>query len=99
MTAYAASKGGILSMTRSMSVEYVKQGLRVNAICPGGIRTPLHGQFSLPKGADVDLLKGAIPFVEYVGPEHVASVVAFVASDDGRYLNGAEVRVDGGALS
>jgi NAD(P)-dependent dehydrogenase (short-subunit alcohol dehydrogenase family) len=99
MAAYAASKGGILSLTRSLSVEYVKQGLRVNVICPGGIRTPLHGQFRFPKGADTDLLKGAIPFVEYVGPEHVASAVAFVASDDGRYMNGADIRVDGGALS
>lgn len=99
MAAYAASKGAILSFTRSLSVEYVKQGLRVNAICPGGISTPLHAQFSLPDGADVDLLKGAIPFVPYVGPEHVASVVAFLASDDARYINGAEVRADGGALS
>jgi NAD(P)-dependent dehydrogenase (short-subunit alcohol dehydrogenase family) len=99
MAAYAASKGGILSMTRSLSIEYVKQGLRVNAICPGGIKTLLHGQFHLPKGADVDLLKGAIPFVEFAGPEDVASAVAFVASDDGKYMNGAEIRVDGGALS
>ncbi len=99
MAAYAASKGGILSMTRSLSVEYVKQGLRVNAICPGGVKTPLHGQFNLPSGADVDLLKGAIPFVDYAGPEHIASAIAFVASDDGRYMNGAEIRIDGGALS
>ncbi|HEX7670764.1 MAG TPA: SDR family NAD(P)-dependent oxidoreductase [Polyangiaceae bacterium] len=99
MAAYAASKGGILSMTRALSVEYVKQGLRVNAICPGGIKTPLHGQFSVPKDADVDLLKGAIPFVDYAGPEHIASAIAFVASDDGRYMNGAEIRIDGGALS
>jgi len=99
MAAYAASKGGVLSFTRALSVEYVKQGLRVNAICPGGIKTPIHGQFSLPEGADVELLKGAIPFVPYVGPEYAASVVAFLASDDARYINGAEIRVDGGALS
>jgi meso-butanediol dehydrogenase / (S,S)-butanediol dehydrogenase / diacetyl reductase len=99
MAAYAASKGGILSMTRALSVEYVKQGLRVNAICPGGIRTPLHAQLCIPNGADVELLKGAIPFVEFVGPAHVASAVAFVASDDGRYMNGAELRIDGGAMS
>jgi meso-butanediol dehydrogenase / (S,S)-butanediol dehydrogenase / diacetyl reductase len=97
--AYAASKGGILSLTRSLSVEYVKQGLRVNAICPGGIKTGMHGQFQLPKGADFDLLKGAIPFVEFAGPEHIASAVAFIASDDGSYMNGAEIRIDGGALS
>ncbi len=97
--AYAASKGGILSLTRSLSVEYVKQGLRVNAICPGGIKTSLHGQFQLPEGADFELLKGAIPFVEFAGPEHIASAIAFVASDDGNYMNGAEIRIDGGALS
>lgn len=99
MAAYAASKGGVLALTRSLSVEYVKQGLRVNAVVAGGINTPLHAQFSMPKGADVELLKGAIPFVPYVGPEHVASAIAFVASDDARYMNGAEVRVDGGAMS
>jgi NAD(P)-dependent dehydrogenase (short-subunit alcohol dehydrogenase family) len=99
MAAYAASKGGILSMTRSLSVEYVKQGLRVNAICPGGIKTPLHGQFSLPRDADVELLKGAMPFVDYMGPEQIAAAVAFVASADGSYMNGSEIRIDGGALS
>jgi NAD(P)-dependent dehydrogenase (short-subunit alcohol dehydrogenase family) len=99
MAAYAASKGGVLSFSRCLAVEYVKQGLRVNVICPGGIKTSLHEQFSMPKGADVELLRGAIPFVEYVGPEHAASVIAFLASDDARYMNGAEVRVDGGALS
>lgn len=99
MAAYAASKGGILSLTRSLSVEYVKQGLRVNAVCPGGIATPLHAQFQVPEGADMELLKGAIPFVSYVGPEHVATAIVFLASDGARYMNGTEMRVDGGALS
>ncbi|HMJ15491.1 MAG TPA: SDR family NAD(P)-dependent oxidoreductase [Polyangiaceae bacterium] len=99
MAAYAASKGGILSMSRALSVEYVKQGLRVNAICPGGIKTGLHQNFSLPKGADFDLLKGAIPFVEFVGPEQIAAAVAFVASDEASYMNGEEIRIDGGAMS
>ncbi len=99
MAAYAASKGGVLAFSRCLAVEYVKQGLRVNVICPGGIKTSLHEQFTMPKGADVELLRGAIPFVEYVGPEHAASVIAFLASDDARYMNGSEVRVDGGALS
>jgi NAD(P)-dependent dehydrogenase (short-subunit alcohol dehydrogenase family) len=99
MAAYAASKGGILSLTRTIAVEYQKQGLRANCVCPGGIATPLHGQFRMPKGADTDLLRGAVPLVPYVGPEHAASVIAFLASDDARYINGAEIRADGGALS
>ncbi|MCB9561269.1 MAG: SDR family oxidoreductase [Kofleriaceae bacterium] len=99
MAAYAASKGGILSMTRSIAVEYVKQGVRANCVCPGGVATPLHGQFRLPKGADAELLRGAMPMVAYVGPEHAASVIAFLASDDARYITGTEIRADGGALS
>jgi NAD(P)-dependent dehydrogenase (short-subunit alcohol dehydrogenase family) len=99
MAAYAASKGGILSLTRTIAVEYVKQGLRANCVCPGGINTPLHAQFKMPKKADMDLLRGAIPMVPYVGPEHAASVIAFLASDDARYINGEEIRADGGALS
>ena len=99
MAAYAASKGGILSLTRTIAVEYVKQGLRANCVCPGGIATPLHGQFRMPKGADPDVLRGAMPLVPYVGPEHAASVIAFLASDDARYITGEEIRADGGALS
>jgi meso-butanediol dehydrogenase/(S,S)-butanediol dehydrogenase/diacetyl reductase len=99
MAAYAASKGGILSLTRSIAIEYVKQGLRANCVCPGGIVTPLHGQFRMPKGADPDVLRGAMPLVPYAGPEHAASVIAFLASDDARYITGADIRADGGALS
>ena len=99
MAAYAASKGGILSLTNVIAVEYVKKGLRCNAVCPGGVSTPLHGQFKMPKDADPQLLQGAIPLVPYVGPKHAASAIAFLASDDARYITGTHFRVDGGALS
>lgn len=99
MSAYAASKGGILSFTRALYQEYVKQGLRANCIVPGGIATALHGSFRAPEGADMDLLKGAMPFVGMAQPKHAASVIAFLASDDARYINGTEIRADGGALS
>ena len=99
MAAYAASKGGILSLTRTLSVEYIKQGLRVNAVCPGGINTPLHAQFQFPEGADPQLLKGAIPHMKYAGPDAVAATVAYLASKDAKYVHGIEIRVDGGALS
>ncbi len=99
MAAYAASKGGIIALTKTIAVEYVKQGLRANCVCPGGVATPLHGQFRMPKQADPDLLRGAMPLVPYVGPEHAASVIAFLASDDAKYITGTEVRADGGALS
>ncbi len=99
MSAYAASKGAIISFTRSLYQEYVKQGLRANCVVPGGIATALHGDFKAPEGADMDLLRGAMPFVGFAKPRHAASVIAFLASDDARYINGTEIRADGGALS
>jgi NAD(P)-dependent dehydrogenase (short-subunit alcohol dehydrogenase family) len=86
-------------MTRALYQEYVKQGLRANCVVPGGIDTALHGDFKAPEGADMDLLRGAMPFVRFAKATHAASVIAFLASDDARYVNGTEVRADGGALS
>ncbi len=99
MAAYAASKGGILSLTRSLACEYGEQGMRVNCVIPGAIVTPIHNQFRMPKGANANLIRRIIPVVPYAEPEAVASVVAFLASADAGYMNGAEVRVDGGMLS
>jgi NAD(P)-dependent dehydrogenase (short-subunit alcohol dehydrogenase family) len=99
MAAYAASKGGILSMTRSIAVEYAKQGVRANSVCPGGVATPLHGQFRLPKGADPALLRSALPWNGYASPEQIAAVNAFLASDDAAYISGEDIRADGGASS
>ena len=99
MAAYAASKGGFLSLTRSLAIEYCTQGLRVNCVVPGAIITPLHGQFRMPKGADANLIKRIIPAVPYAPPEVVGDTIAFLASEDARYMNGAEVRVDGGMMS
>jgi NAD(P)-dependent dehydrogenase (short-subunit alcohol dehydrogenase family) len=99
MAAYAAAKGGVVSFTRALYIEYVRQGLRANCVVGGGIATPLHSEFKVPEGGDGKLLQGAIPFVKFVGPAHAASVIAFLASDDARYINGTEIRADGGALS
>jgi NAD(P)-dependent dehydrogenase (short-subunit alcohol dehydrogenase family) len=99
MSAYAASKGGVISFTRALYIEYVKRGLRANCVVGGGIATPLHSQFRAPEGGDMDLLRGAMPYVSFAKPKHAASVIAFLASDDARFVNGTEVRADGGALS
>ena len=99
MAGYAASKGGVLSMTRTIALEYSKQGLRANAVCPGGIETPMMGEFNV-EGADMTLMQGAMPpHGRYGRPEQVAATIAFIASKDGGYLNGEDIRIDGGALS
>ena len=97
--AYAASKGGVLALTRTLAVEYGKQGLRVNALCPGSISTPIQKAFKLPEGADGKLVYRIMPLDEFRGPETVASAVAFLASDDAAHVNGAELRVDGATLA
>ena len=97
--AYGASKGGVLAFTRTLAVEYAKQGLRANAICPGSIQTPMTSRSGLPEEVDFKLLTRAMALDTPRGPETVASVIAMVASEDGAHVNGESIRVDGGTLS
>ena len=97
--AYAASKGGVIAFTRAMAVEYGKQGMRSNALAPGGILTPIQNEFKLPEGADASLLQRIMPLDKMRGPEHAASLVAFLASPDSLHVNGEIVRVDGGTFA
>lgn len=102
MLAYAASKGGVLAMTYTLAVEYAKRGLRVNAVAPGGIETPLRDATAemLPKeGLDFELFIRISPVDQTRGPETVASAIAFLASDDAAHVNGEVVRVDGATLA
>jgi NAD(P)-dependent dehydrogenase (short-subunit alcohol dehydrogenase family) len=97
--AYAASKGGVLAFTRSIAVEYAGQGVRANAICPGSIETPIKEAFRIPEGANPKLVRRIMPLTGFAGPEKVANLVAFLASDEGSHITGEEIRIDGGALS
>ncbi len=97
--AYSASKGGVLAFTYTLAIEYGKQGLRANAVCPGSVSTPIQDAFKLPEGADRKLLFRIMPLDEFRGPETAASVIAFLASDDAAHINGERVRVDGATLS
>jgi meso-butanediol dehydrogenase/(S,S)-butanediol dehydrogenase/diacetyl reductase len=99
MLAYAATKGGILSMTYTLAVEYARRGVRVNAVAPGGINTPMTASVELPDDADFTLLDRISPLDEFRGPETVASTIAFLASDDAAHVNGEVVRVDGATLA
>jgi NAD(P)-dependent dehydrogenase (short-subunit alcohol dehydrogenase family) len=98
-SAYSASKGGVVALTRTLAVEYGKQGLRANAICPGSISTPIQQAFHFPEGADRKLIYRMMPLDEFRGPETVASTVAFLASADAAHINGVALRVDGATLS
>ena len=97
--AYAASKGGVLALTRSMAVEYGKQGLRVNAVSPGSVLTPMGSRSILPKDIDTSLLPRLMALDKPRGPEVVAGVVAMLASEDAAHINGEQIRIDGGTLA
>lgn len=97
--AYSASKGGVLSLTRGIAVEYGKQGLRANALCPGSVSTKISEAFKVPEGADPKLVRRIMPLDQFRGPEVVASTLAFIASDDAAHINGVALRVDGATLS
>jgi NAD(P)-dependent dehydrogenase (short-subunit alcohol dehydrogenase family) len=97
--AYGASKAGVLSLTQAIAIEYGKQGVRANAICPGSIKTPMTKDPSFPDGIDMKILMRASPLDRFRGPETVASLVAFLGSDDAAHINGERIRVDGASLS
>ena len=97
--AYAASKGGVLALTKSIAIDYVKQGVRANAVLPCDIATPMFSQFRMPEGGDWKLVKRVMAPKGSGVLADVAGVVAMLASDDATHVTGAEVRVDGGCFA
>jgi NAD(P)-dependent dehydrogenase (short-subunit alcohol dehydrogenase family) len=97
--AYSASKGGIMALSFNLAVEFGRRGVRTNVIAPGSVETPIQDEFFFPEGADTSLVHRVMALDKPRGPEHIASVVAFVASDDGAHMNGSVIRCDGGTLS
>ena len=97
--AYGTSKGGVSALTRTLAVEFGKQGLRCNAVNPGSIQTAMMAGGLLPDDADPKLVMRAMSLGPARGPEVVAATIAMLASDDGIHINGEEIRVDGGTLA
>jgi NAD(P)-dependent dehydrogenase (short-subunit alcohol dehydrogenase family) len=98
-TAYAASKGGLLAFTYALAIEYGRQGLRANAVCPGSVTTPMTETATMPEDFDTSLIQRVMPLDKPRGPETVAGVIALLASEDAAHMNGEYVRVDGATLS
>ena len=95
--AYTASKHAVVGLTRAASLELARHGIRVNAVCPAPIETPMARQLEV----DVkrERLTATIPMRRYGAPEEVAALVAFLASADAAYITGAIYTVDGGAMA
>jgi NAD(P)-dependent dehydrogenase (short-subunit alcohol dehydrogenase family) len=97
--AYCASKGGVVMLTRALAVEYGRKGVRINCLCPGGVETPFLSHFQLPEGVPQAALMRIAPLGRHGQPEEVAGTIAFLASDDATYINGATIVVDGGMIA
>jgi NAD(P)-dependent dehydrogenase (short-subunit alcohol dehydrogenase family) len=94
--AYTASKGGVLAMTRELGVQFAREGIRVNALCPGPVNTPLLQELFAkdPERAARRLVH--IPMGRFAEPEEIAAAVAFLASDDSSFMTASTFLVDGG---
>ena len=93
--AYCASKGGVVLLTKSLALEFAGTGVRINAVAPGGIVTPMLEGFALPETADPTRLTHTTR-LRHASPSEIASLVVHVASDDCRFMLGSVVAIDGG---
>jgi NAD(P)-dependent dehydrogenase (short-subunit alcohol dehydrogenase family) len=91
---YTASKGGVLAMSRELAVEFARRGIRVNALCPGPVETPLLRNMFTPEESARRLVH--VPGGRFAAPREIAEAAAFLASDAASYVNGTEFLVDGG---
>ena len=102
VAAYAATKGGLVSMARSIAADLAPRKIRVNVVAPGATKTPIwkrgaRGNATAEESAKVsDFFSATVPLAHWGEPEDVAEAVLFLASDDSSYINAVELMVDGG---
>ena len=97
--AYGPSKGAVVQITRQMAIDYARDGIRVNAVCPGTVDTPLLRRAAADSGDPEGFLRGladAHPIGRIAGAEEIAQFFLFLASDHARFFTGAVLMIDGG---
>lgn len=94
--AYCASKGGLSQLTKALAMEYMHQSIRINAVSPGGLATPIGASFIPPEGADMALLGRIRPLRGLVEVEDMANFIAYLASPAAAGFHGADINMDKG---
>jgi meso-butanediol dehydrogenase/(S,S)-butanediol dehydrogenase/diacetyl reductase len=100
--AYCAAKHGVVGLTKALAVEYAGKGVRVNAVCPGGVSTALSDKVVFHQTFDLQLLSlvnSKLNNGAMAEPEEVAAIFAYLASDEAKYITGAAYAIDGGQLA
>jgi NAD(P)-dependent dehydrogenase (short-subunit alcohol dehydrogenase family) len=93
---YTASKGGVLAMTRELGVQFARRGVRVNALCPGPVNTPLLRELFAANPQQAARRLTHVPMGRFAEPAEIAAAIAFLASDDASFITAATFLVDGG---
>ncbi|MGI8715467.1 MAG: SDR family oxidoreductase [Solirubrobacteraceae bacterium] len=94
--AYTASKGGVLAMSRELGVEFARRGVRVNALCPGPVDTPLLRELYASDPVEAQRRMVHVPMGRFAQAQEIANAVLFLASDESSYVNATSFLVDGG---
>jgi NAD(P)-dependent dehydrogenase (short-subunit alcohol dehydrogenase family) len=96
MPAYSAAKGGVVQITRTAALEYARAGIRVNAVCPGAIRTPMIERM-IDEHPELDEALAAVHPIGRIGePDEVAQAVTWLCSDAASFVTGQTLTIDGG---
>lgn len=97
--AYCASKGGVALLTKALAVEYMGRGVRVNAVAPGGVDTPIIMDFMPPEGSDQKLIDRIMTPMGFTSPAQMAAALVFLSSDEASYATGTILAIDGGVTA
>jgi NAD(P)-dependent dehydrogenase (short-subunit alcohol dehydrogenase family) len=98
-SAYCASKGGLIQLTRALAMEYIKQPIRINAVCPAATDTQMNKGIEFPEEVDWKLIKRYTGLRGFAPAEDMAAVIAFIASDEAASIHGSIVSADNGMMA
>jgi len=94
--AYCGSKAAVTAFTRCLAVEYAEHGVRANAICPGSVNTNIYRTIEFPKDVNPKLMDKLYSLLPMAEPHEIAAAIAYLASDEARYVTGVDFSIDGG---